>query len=147
MKSAIGITGIVLIFFVIVFLVSAPTVNDHVANKIGESLEGIPLPENTELVETKSLAGKLVGNGNGMQYLGVILIKSELTLDELKDYYAKYADYEWECIVEKQDSKQIKVIEHGSVEFQEDVCENGYYIVYSWGSNDTIFNEFDLRGH
>ena len=42
------------------------------------------LPKNTELIESIYKAGKLVGNGNGMQYFGVILIKSELPLLFLK---------------------------------------------------------------
>ena len=42
------------------------------------------LPKNTELIESIYKAGKLVGNGNGMQYFGVILIKSERPLLFLK---------------------------------------------------------------
>ena len=42
-----------------------------------------PLPEKTELIESISRAGKLTGNGNGMQYFGAILIRSDLSLEEL----------------------------------------------------------------
>lgn len=118
-----------------------------ITKKWGEELQSIPLPEKTELAEARSAAGKLVGNGNGMQYFGAILIKSELSLSELNTYYAGYAKEEWECIVEKQEDKEIQVIEHGSLNFETEINSGNYYIVYSWGSNDSIFHEWDLRGH
>lgn len=52
-----------------------------------------------------------------------------------------------ECIVEKQDNKAIQVIEHGNLNFETEIYSEDFYIVYSWGSNDSIFHEFDLRGH
>lgn len=125
----------------------APFFNNRVAEQVAEELQAIPLPEKTELVEAKFAAGKLVGNGNGMQYFGAVLMKSELSLATLEAYYAGYADEEWECIVEKQDNKTIQVIEHGSLDFETEINSGDFYIVYSWGNNDTIFHEFDLRGH
>lgn len=125
----------------------APFMNNRTAEQVAEDLQFIPLPEKTELVEVQSAAGKLVGNGNGMQYFGAILIKSELSLATLEAYYAGYAKEEWECIVEKQDNKAIQVIEHGNLNFETEINSEDFYIVYSWGSNDSIFNEFDLRGH
>lgn len=125
----------------------APFINDHVAERVAKELQSIPLPEKTELAEARSAAGKLVGNGNGMQYFGAILIKSELSLSELNTYYAGYAKEEWECIVEKQEDKEIQVIEHGNLNFETEINSGNYYIVYSWGSNDSIFHEWDLRGH
>ncbi len=125
----------------------APFINDHAAERVAKELQSIPLPEKTELAEARSAAGKLVGNGNGMQYFGAILIKSELSLSELNTYYAGYAKEEWECIVEKQEDKEIQVIEHGSLNFETEINSGNYYIVYSWGSNDSIFHECDLRGH
>lgn len=125
----------------------APFMNNRAAEQVAEDLQSIPLPEKTELVEVQSAAGKLVGNGNGMQYFGAILIKSELSLATLEAYYAGYAKEEWECIVEKQDNKALQVIEHGNLNFETEINSEDFYIVYSWGSNDSIFNEFDLRGH
>lgn len=40
------------------------------------------------MIESLSQAGKLTGNGNGMQYFGAILIRSELSLEELETYVA-----------------------------------------------------------
>ncbi len=138
---------IILLIFIIGIPVFAPIYNNHVAKKTADNLADIPLPENTEFVEKTYSARKLVGSGNGMQYFGAILVKSGLPLNELENYYSGYADNEWQCIVESQESKEIRVIEHGELEFESEITGGGYYIVYSWGENYTIFNEFDLRGH
>ena len=60
----------------------SPIVNDNVAKKTADELVEIPLPNNTAFIESIYKAGKLVGNGNGMQYFGAILIKSELSVEE-----------------------------------------------------------------
>ncbi len=145
-KLLITIILIVVIIFLSV-LVAAPIVNDNIAKKTADKLVDLPLPSNTEFIETVYLAGKLVGNGNGMQYFGAILIKSGLSLEELKEYYLKFAKDEWECMVERQIDTDIKIIEHRKVTFKTNVEGENYYIIYSWGSNNTIFHEFDIRGH
>ncbi len=71
-------------FYFLSVLVAAPIVNDNIAKKTANKLADLPLPNNTEFIEMVYIAGKLVGNGNGMQYFGAILIKSELSLEELK---------------------------------------------------------------
>lgn len=137
---------LVVIIFVSI-LIAAPIVNDNMAKKTANELVDLPLPDNTEFAEAVYQAGKLVGNGNGMQYFGGILIKSELSLEELKEYYLQFAEEEWECIVEKQTDAEVKVIEHTKLAFKTDVEGDKYYIVYSWGDNSTIFHELDIRGH
>ena len=128
-------------------LTAAPFVNDNTAKKTADKLANLPLPDNTELIETVYRAGKLVGNGNGMQYFGAILMKSGLSLEELKEYYLKYGNAEWECVVENQIGTDVKIIEHTKLTFQTNVEGDNYYIVYSWGDNHTIFHELDVRGH
>lgn len=128
-------------------LAAAPAVNDSVAKRTADGLADLPLPRDTELIESVHKAGKLTGNGNGMQYFGAILIKSELSLDELKRYYSGFADSEWACIVERQTNADVRIIEHGKLAFQADIEGNDHYIVYSWGDNDTPFHELDIRGH
>lgn len=139
------------IFLVVILLfsscIAAPMVNDNVAKKTADQLAELPLPEHTEWIESVYKAGKLTGNGNGMQYFGAILIKSGLSLEELKEYYSNFAENEWECIVEKQISTTINIIEHGELTLNTEIDGDDYFIVYSWGENDTIFHEFDIRGH
>lgn len=142
--KAVGILAVVVL---IVGSLSIPLINNHIAYKVEKALCEIPLPEETELIESLSQAGKLTGNGNGMQYFGAILIKSELSLEELDAYYSGYRSNEWECLVETQEGQNIEVIDHVTLQFTEEIKGNGYYIVYSWGSGKSLLEELDIRGH
>lgn len=157
-KKVLSFFGYVILAFIIVFILSLifiPFMNDNIASKVAGKLVEIPLPDDTEFIEKQSIAGKLTGNGNGMQYLGIILIKSELSIKELKKYYSDYykenkSDF-IEFGVKQQRNKKIKIVEHGDYSFDSEVEENNYYIVYAWGKEvedfRSILYDFDLRGH
>ena len=85
------IVGILAAAILISGVISIPLINNHAAYKVEKALCEIPLPKETELIESLSQAGKLTGNGNGMQYFGAILIKSELSLEI---HYCK----NWICV-------------------------------------------------
>lgn len=112
-----------------------------------KDVKGKNLPENTTYVESFSAAGKLQGNGNGMQYLGGIVIKSDLSVDEIKEYYKQYANEDWEFIVEKQEGQRVLASEHKDINIKAEITSNNYYVVYTWGSSDSIFAFFDIRGN
>lgn len=144
----LGITIVTLIVLLVGAIIAIPISNDIIANKITQNIKEIPLPDNTQYVESFSKAGKLVGNGNGMQYLGGILITSELSLEELQSYYTQHANGEGNCIVEKQTDKNISFIEHGSVSFTTDIDADSYFIVYSWHTDiNPFWADLDLRAH
>jgi len=147
MKRVLSILGGVFAVAIIILIIAVPITNNNVAKETAKRLVDTPLPEQTEYIESAYLAGKLVGNGNGMQYFGAILVKSELSLEELNEYYKDRAQNDWEFIVAKQAGNNIAVIEHGELSFQSDIVSDGYYIVYSWGNSNNIFSELDLRGH
>lgn len=143
MKKIVPV-GIV-IFLFIGFIVSVPLVNDFTAKNVEKNLIEIALPDQTEMVESISKAGKLVGNGNGMQYFGAILIRSEKTLDELSDYYSqKLAG----VVVKEQKSQIIECVEHAQLSFTTSITDTEkYYIVYLFGSGIAPFSELDIRGY
>ncbi len=145
-KTATALICIIIIIF-LSMPAAAPLVNDNSAKKTACEIAALPLPKDTEFIESIYRAGKLTGNGNGMQYFGAILIKSELSLDELEKYYSSLAENEWDYIVGKQTTADITATEHAELKFQAAIEGEHYYIVYSWGDNDTIFHELDLRGH
>ena len=147
MKKVLIFIAAGLVLAILSVLIAAPVINDNISKKTADELACLPLPASTELVETVHKSGKLVGNGNGMQYFGAILIKSGLAENELGEYYSAFAENEDDCTVEKQKGKDIKIIEHGELAFKSDIEEDNYYIVYSWGDNDTIFHELDIRGN
>ena len=105
---------VVIIFIVVIsislFVVVIPLANNYYAKQVEKELRETPLPENTEIIDSVSLAGKLVGNGNGVQYFGAILLKSKLSLNDLEDYYSVYQKNEWSYVVEPQENQIIKVI-------------------------------------
>ena len=136
---------------VLLLMLSIPLINDYSAKQVEKDLCNLPLPEESMYVDSVSKAGKLVGNGNGMQYFGAVLIKSNLSLEALEDFYSEYRKTEWECLVEVYKGQEIDVIEHCSLKFSEEVTSSeNYYIVYSWGESLHPFDslmDFDLRGH
>lgn len=148
MKKIVKVIGVTVVVLLISFIVFIPIVNDYSATKIKNDLKEIPLPPNTEFVDAVSRAGKMTGNGNGMQYLGVMLIRSELSLEELDNYYSTYRVGKWDCLVATQEGQEIEIIEHGELLFDVDmVSDEKYYIVYTWGNGIIPFSEFDVRGN
>lgn len=133
--------AILLLFFAVVI----PFINNAIALGIEKDLKKLPLPDKTQLVESTSLAGKMVGSGNGMQYLGAILIKSDLPLKELQAHYADY-----DGVVEPQLNADIRVVVNQELSFRHEEYGVGYYIVYRWGSCPAWVQDVldtDLRGH
>ena len=145
MKNKVIIYGCLGI--VLCFIMSIPIVNDYCAYMVEKKLCAAPLPENTQLIDSVSKAGKLTGNGNGMQYLGAILIQSELTMEQLDSYYLHYRENEWEYLVTVQTDRDISFIELDHLRFSQEVTADGYYIVYSWGKGIELYEMLDMRGH
>ena len=154
MKKGIIIGGIILFALLIIGLpLYIVLMNNEIANHTMEELANIQLPENTQMVDNISIAGKVSGNGNGMQYFGAVLLKTDLSEEELDTYYQQYRKDSWSFLIEKQETEKIEVIDKSGYQFQ---TFNGkdkekYYILYSYGSADGIFLEnlldLDLRGH
>ena len=130
------LVGILVAVVLIGGVISISFINNNIAYKV-----------ETELIESISRAGKLTGNGNGMQYFGAILIQSELSLKELDDYYSDHRSNEWEYLVEIQEGQSIDVIDHETLNFGKEINDAGYYIVYSWESENSLLKELDIRGH
>ena len=147
MKKLIGIFFLCIFCALLFLFASVPFINDQIAEEVKNDLIALPLPEKTQLVDSLSRAGKLVGNGNGMQYFGAILIQSDLTQEELKNYYQKYAENEWTVVVKKQTGNFIEEVEHGGIRFTRGEDGVNYYIISSWGDSDYFLRDFDLRAH
>jgi len=61
--------------------------NNRIADAMETLLREHPLPPETELLDSLSVAEKVDGNGNGMQYFGMILVQSSLTEEQLEEHY------------------------------------------------------------
>lgn len=147
LKKILSVTICIFAISISLFVVGIPLANNHYAEQVEKELRETPLPEKTEIIDSVSQTGKLVGNGNGMQYFGAILLKSKLSLNNLEDYYSAYQKNEWSYVVEPQKTQIIEVVEHNRISFSEKVDDEGYYIVYSWGDGPDLLEELDFRGH
>ena len=146
----IRVTMVFIAVLLLLFALVVPIVNNAIALGVEKDLKELPLPANTELVESTSKAGKLAGNGNGMQYFGAILIKSDLSLEELDAYYQTYRTGQFDCLVADQSDPDILAVEHDDLAFRHGEYGEGYYIVYTWGSAPGWVRDFldtDMRGH
>lgn len=147
-KAALIIISAV-VFIAVCFCVSVPVVNDLHAKKVADGLSDLPLPENTRIAEKTSAAGKLWGNGNGMQYMGALLIESSLPLEKLESFYSE-SGIEY-CSVSRQSRQEITVTDHGELGFKTEINSDNYYIVYASGKHGSfiiqLYSELDLRGH
>ncbi|MEK4251806.1 hypothetical protein [Paenibacillus sp. FSL W7-1287] len=119
--------------------------------------ERYPLPEETSLIEVKSVVGKLNGNGNSIDFFVGLLIQSELSKDELTLYYehAQYAGAKVEkrnvlieVLTVEDRVLHSKYLEHRQMKFNKLETINdltGYYFVTIYdGGYQAIF---DLRGN
>lgn len=147
LKKILSVTICIFAISISLFVVGIPLANNYYAKQVEKELRETPLPEKTEIIDSVSRTGKLVGNGNGIQYFGAILLKSKLSLDELEDYYSAYQKNEWSYVVEPQKTQIIEAVEHSRIRFSEKIDDEGYYIVYSWGDGPELLEELDIRGH
>ena len=102
------LVGILAAVVLIGSVISIPLINNHTAYKVEKALCEIPLPEETELIESLSQAGKLTGNGNGMQYFGAILIRSEFDKQGrilVPASLRKYADLQKDVVLTGMDTR------------------------------------------
>ncbi|MBR5314444.1 MAG: hypothetical protein IKU45_03405 [Clostridia bacterium] len=142
-----------LIVLPIIFYVGIVVMNNSIADRIEKDLIAYQLPQNTELVDSISIAGRLTGNGNGMQYMGAILVDSDLSEDALKKHYSSKFDY---IEVIKQEKPNMDFIYSKNYSFNDfDAANNVYYSVICFDDDrrekygDFISNllDFDIRGH
>ena len=140
---SLGLLFTLLIFTYFAFI---PLGNNYQLHKQEKTLAAIALPAKTQLVEKQSVCGKLNGNGNGINYLATILIKSDLSLNELKEYYSNY-----EVVAQSTPQLKSEYLEHDTILYTKLKKLNdfsGYYVVCSYQSAKfgSIW-ELDLRGH
>ncbi len=137
----------------ILLYVAIVLINNTIAADIEKALKDYALPAETAVVKSVSAARKLMGSGNGMQYMGALLVSSNLTEQELKAHYAEFAFVE----VKPQTSYELEfdtaTVSFGGSHFGDDPGE--YYAIVCWDAerskwyNDDIAEwlDLDIRGH
>lgn len=146
LKKIFIIACVFLLLLIITPIIGIPIANNIRLYSIESKIVNSKMPENTEMLEKQSICGKLNGNGNGMNYLATILIKSDLSIENLEKHFFNYN-------VIKQENKKFtdSILEHGAIEYTRVSNEKDftkYYVVYSYSAADfgTIW-EYDIRAH
>lgn len=142
--------GWIVLGVVVAVIVGPPVtitlVNDASARSVQTSLQALPLPEGAELIDSTSRAAKIVGNGNGMQYLGALLIRSDESAAELQTFYDAQS-IPGDLTVAVAPSGGLNDFP-GAGGFLDEPAEAGTFVVYAWGDGPgEVFEEFDIRGH
>lgn len=158
MKKIIScIMPIVFIGFISLFIITM-IVNNFRLKEFAEQLFDVEFPSDIAIMEERKICGKLNGNGNSMDYLACLLVKSkrdktELTnlLDHMTfkcigDDRSEYAEKE---VVKVEDEMlQSKYLLHQEIKFEsltEETDFGNYYaiIIYDGG----YAADFDIRAH
>jgi hypothetical protein len=159
--APIMLIPIIVIFLLVLPYIVSPIINDISLNSFSGQINKYALPQNTEIIEKKQVCGKLNGNGNGMDFFACILIKSDLPLDDIKQYYkaiafkpAKSIEANSEHIVDidvvqsKGYRLQTEYVERDEVDFAslKNVTDfSKYFLVMIYDGGYSA--NFDLRGH
>lgn len=86
-KNTFMLLPIIIIFLIIIPFIISPIINDIRLSRFSKQLNNLSLPNDTECIEMEKACGKLNGNGNGMDYFTCMLIKSDLSLNDLNEFY------------------------------------------------------------
>lgn len=137
---------------VVLLLVTAPIAtyawvhltNNAVSQKIEDRLLALPLPPDTQLVDSAWAAQRLAGAGNGMEYAGGLLVCSDLTTEQLAAFYDRQPG---EQSVVKTDDEMIG---RQTLLFDEehDLSADNLFMVLGYGEAPSeLHYSLDLRGH
>ena len=87
--SVLLTVGILMQFVLLVVIVLNVSVfyNNMVLDSFSQQLFNSDIPEETVILEKHKICGKLNGNGDGMDFLACILIRSDKTISELEKHF------------------------------------------------------------
>lgn len=80
-----------------------------------------------------------------MQYLGLILLRSAQSEEELKLYYAALSKTGEQYNVAAQTGRELAILPGRKHHFKTDISGGDCYIVYLWGGRNGIFEALDPR--
>lgn len=103
------------------------------------------------IVETKSVYGKLNGNGNGIQYFGAVLVRRDSAeaedLDELIRWLGE--DFEVvECCAQENSDITSKYLEHQTLKYKTAISPDDDFItIWFYNSYYPDSDQLDIAGH
>ena len=157
LKRILILIPIIIILIIVSPFVICPIINDISLNSFSKQLDDLESRQDITFIEKQSICGKLNGNGNGMDYLACLLVKSDLSADELNSLYynpnfktAKKGSnsiVDFEVVPITQNKLISKYLEHGEIIFDKlsSVSDYSNYfalVIYDGGYSA----DFDIRG-
>jgi len=103
----------------------------------------LELPQDTSIVDSEYSIGHFDGNGNGTRYYLSMIIQTDLSLDELEEYYQNL-DKDIKIQNFNDDAKDDYQFSYSKIE---EYPEDYYLISTIEEPNNTLLYELDLRGH
>jgi len=153
MKHLKRLAILLLVLSPVLIYMSVSAVNDRIAESLTDALLAVPLPPETKLLDSQTIAGRQYGNGNGMQYFGMLLVSSDLSADELLSHYKSHLPDAESLDVERQESQMIP----GNMDYMFEYWENdrpNYRVTLArWsvsGAENSLWEGLlncDIRGH
>ncbi len=64
-----------------------PYMHDQVLERFSNQLLSIPVPGDTQLLKTTSIVGQQIGNGDHCDYLAAMQIQTNLSKEDVENYY------------------------------------------------------------
>jgi hypothetical protein len=147
-----GILGLLCFFFIV------RNYNNFRLNGFAKQLYDMELPEDIIVVEKDKICGKLNGNGNSMDFLACLLVKTKRSKEELEILlksvnFRCIGDREGICVdkeVVKVDGEilQSNYLQHEIVNFESLSKETNFSNYYAFVIYDGGYSsDFDIRGH
>ena len=145
-------TRVILLLLIAALYAGIVVSNNRIAEDLRKQVAGCMLPPGTELVDSAAVAGRLQGNGNGMQYFGVALIHSDLDEGPLRTWYEAQLPKEEYIWVTRRESELFD----SSTRLFKDYEDDGHYwfVMLSRynpiGKDATLLDglrDIDIRGH
>lgn len=154
MKKA-GALLISILILIVLFHSVIYVVNNFIATGMERQLRNCQLPPESEMIESTSVAGKVLGGSNGMQWYGILLIRSDMSEEELLQWYKSHmspAENE-EIYVIRQ--KGPEMFDYGERRFHSYPDDGPCYQIQLFrslavGTESSIWESLlnhDLRGH
>lgn len=133
----------ILILLYILLSIGISIANDINASGYQKDFCKLELPQDTSIVDNEYSIGHFDGNGNGTRYYLSMVIQSDLSLDELKEYYQNF-DKHIKIQNFNDDTKNDYQFSYNKInEYPEDY----YLISIIEQPKNSLLYELDLRGH
>lgn len=147
---------VVIVLVIISQFIITPIENNLSLIKFSSQLDDLKQVQGVTFLEKQSICGKL--NGNGMDFLACMLVKSNLTAEVLKNLYnnphyktskkGSNSIVEFEVVTVTQNKLDSEFLEHQEITFNKlkgitDFSDYYALVIYDGGYSA----DFDIRGH